>query len=190
MLDIFSIYCSEKEKLDEVTQEEPKLDTIWDKELSVTSSKDVEDVTYEYPIERDMIITSPYEANDEEWLTPFATIIEDGTTPEFANSCYMKMGHYDEKFKDLGPHIFGDSSMMSPSYSSYSKEAFRTEDSFVDIQHMMSQGYHSQLCSSRSDEEVVLPTLPYIGKPLMIHINKIKEGRWKCMIFIPQFRNI
>ena len=34
---------------------------------------------YEYPMERDMIVHSPYEANDEEWLNPFATIIEEET---------------------------------------------------------------------------------------------------------------
>ena len=97
-----------------------------------------------------MIIPSPYEANDEEWLSPFATIIEDGTSPESEYSCYMQLGHYDEKLEELEPHIFGNSSMMSPSYSSYSKEACCTEDSFADIQHMMSLGYHSQLCTSRS----------------------------------------
>ena len=102
----------------------------------------------------------------------------------------MQVSHYDEKFKDLGPRISSDSSMMSPSYSSCSKEACCTEDSFADIQHMMSHGYHSQLCSSRSVEEVVQPTLPYIGKPLMIHLKKTEEGRWTGMTFIPQFHNI
>ena len=96
-----------------------------------------------------MSISSPYDANDEEWLNPFSTIIEDGTTPYFVDSCYMQMGHYDEKFKDLEPRISGDSSMMSPSYSSYSKEACRTEDSFADVQHMMSLAYHFQLFPSR-----------------------------------------
>ena len=80
--------------------------------------------------------------------------------------------------------------MISPSYSSCDRETCHTEDSFADIQHMMSLGYHSQLCSSRSVEEVVQPTLPYIDKPLMIHLNKTKEGRWTCIIFIPQFHNI
>ena len=93
-----------------------------------------------------MIIPSLYEANDEEWLNHFSTIIEDGTTLDFADSCYMQMGHYAEKFKDLEPHISGDSSMMSPSYSSCGREACHTEDSFADIQHMMSLGYHSLLC--------------------------------------------
>ena len=54
-----------------------------------------------------MIIPSPYEANHEEWLNPFATIIEYGTTPDFADSCYMKMTHYDEKLEYLEPRIFG-----------------------------------------------------------------------------------
>ena len=44
---ILSIYCSEEEQLDEVTEEEPELDTIWDEELLVTFNKDVEDVNYE-----------------------------------------------------------------------------------------------------------------------------------------------
>ena len=103
----------------------------------------------------DIITPSPYEANDEEWLNPFSTIIEYGTTTDFANSCYMQLGHYDEKFEYLEPRISGDSSMMSPSYSSYNKEACHIEDTFADIQHMMSIGYHSQLCFSRSIEEVV-----------------------------------
>ena len=100
------------------------------------------------------------------------------------------MVHYDEKFEYLVPRISGDSSMMSPSYSSCSREACCTEDSFTDIHHMMSLSYHSQLCSSRSIEEVFQTTLPYINKPLLIHLNKTEEGRWKSMIFIPQFHNI
>ena len=63
---LVSICWGEKDELDEVNHEEKEPDNIWDEELSVTSSKDVEDVTYEDPIERDMIIPSPYEANDEE----------------------------------------------------------------------------------------------------------------------------
>ena len=82
---------------------------------------------------KEMIIPSPYEANDEEWLNPFSTMIEDGTSPDFADSYHMQMAHYDEKFEDLEPHIFGDSSMVSPSYSSCSREVRRIEDSFVDI---------------------------------------------------------
>ena len=54
----------------------------------------------------------------------------------------------------------------------------------------MRLGYHSQLCSSTIIDQVVHPTLPYIGKPLMIHLNKTKEGRWPGMTFIPQFHNI
>ena len=50
---------------------------------------DVEDIAYEDPIERDMSNPSPYEANGEQWLNPFSTIIEDGTTPDFANNCDM-----------------------------------------------------------------------------------------------------
>ena len=60
-----SIRCNEKEQLDEVTQVEPELDTVWDEELSVTLSRDDEDMIYEDPVERDMIVHSPYEANDE-----------------------------------------------------------------------------------------------------------------------------
>ena len=62
---VVSIYLSEKEHLDEVTQEEAKLDTILDEELLVTFSRDVEDITYEDPVERDMIIPSPYEAKHQ-----------------------------------------------------------------------------------------------------------------------------
>ena len=87
------------------------------------------------------------------------------------------MDHYDKKFEDLEPCIFDDSSMMSPSYSSCNREACHTEESFADIQHMMSLAYHFLLCPSRIVEEVVYLTLPYIGKPLMIHLNKTKEGR-------------
>ena len=119
-----------------------------------------------------MAIPSPYEANGEEWLNPFATIMEDETSPNFADSCYMHMAHYDEEFEDLEPRISGDSSMMSPSYSSCNREACCTEDSFVDIPHMMSLGYHSQLCSSRSVEEVVQPTLSATDKSLMMHFDK------------------
>ena len=90
---IISIRCREKEQLDEVTQEDPELETMWDEELSITSSRDVEDITYEDLVEKYMIIPSPYEANDEEWINPFFAIIEDGTTLEFADSCYMQMEH-------------------------------------------------------------------------------------------------
>ena len=99
-----------------------------------------------------MIVHSPYEVNDEEYLNPFSTIIEDETSPDFADSCYMNMTHYDEKFEDLEPRISGDSSMMSPLYSSCSREACRTESSFADIQHMMILSYYFQLCPSRSVE--------------------------------------
>ena len=44
---------------------------------------------YEDPVEQDMIVHSPYEANDEEWLNPFATINEDEASLDFAYSCYM-----------------------------------------------------------------------------------------------------
>ena len=98
---IISMCCSEEDKIYEVTQEEPELVTIWDEELSVTSSRDVEDITYQDPVEMDMIITFPYEVNEEEWLNHFSTMIEDGTTLDFASSFYMKMCHYDQKFEDL-----------------------------------------------------------------------------------------
>ena len=78
-----------------------------------------------------MIIPFPYEANDEEWLNLFATIIEYGIAPDFVDSCYMQMGHYDENFEDLEPCISRDSSMMSPSYSSCNREACRAENSFA-----------------------------------------------------------
>ena len=76
---------------------------------------DVEDISYEDPIERDMSIPSPYEANGAKWLNPFSTIIEDGTTPDFADSCYMQMVRYDEKFEVLEPCISDESSMISSS---------------------------------------------------------------------------
>ena len=86
----------------------------------------------------------------------------------------------------MGPCISSDYSMMSMSYSSYSRESCWIEDSLADIHQMMSLGYHSKLCPSRSVEEVFQP----IGKPLMIHLNKTEEGRWTGMIFIPRFHNI
>ena len=100
------------------------------------------------------------------------------------------MAHYDKKFKDLGLCISSDYSMIYPLYSSCSWDACCTKYYFPDIQHMISLGYHFQLCPSISIEEVVQPSLPYIDKPLMIHLNKIKEGRWTGMISIPQSHNI
>ena len=91
----------------------------------------------------------PYEDNDEEWLNHFSTIFEDGTTPDFEDSCYMQTTHYDEEFEDLEPCISVDSSIISPSYLSCNREACHIEDSFADIQHTMSLGYHFQLCPSR-----------------------------------------
>ena len=117
-------------------------------------------------------------------------MIEYGTTPDSEDSFYMQLGHYDKKFEYLQPHIFGDSFMMLPLYSSYCREACNIEDSFAHIQHMMNLGYHFQVYPSRILEEVVQPTLPYIDKPLMIHLNKTKEGRWKGMTFIPRSHNI
>ena len=96
----------------------------------------------------------------------------------------MQMGHYDENLEDLEPHISGDSSMLSPSYSSYSRESCHTRDSFADVHHMMGLGYHSQLCPSRSVEEVVQPSPSYIDMHLMIHLDKTEEGKWTSMIFI------
>ena len=55
---------------------------------------------------------------------------------------------------------------------------------------MVSLGYHSQIFPSRSIEENLQPSLPYIDKHLMIHLNKMEEGRWTGMTFIPQFHNI
>ena len=80
--------------------------------------------------------------------------------------------------------------MMSLSYSLGSREACCIEDSFADIQHVMSLGYHPQLCSSRSIEEVVQSTLSATDKSLMIHFDKTEAARWTCMIFIPLFHNI
>ena len=41
-----------------------------------------------------------------------------------------------------------------------------------------------------SIEEIVHPFLPYLSKLLMIHFNKVREGRWIGMNFIPQFHGI
>ena len=54
-----SICCSKEENIYEVTHVEPEFDTIWDEELSITSSKDIQDMVYEDPVERDMIIPDP-----------------------------------------------------------------------------------------------------------------------------------
>ena len=86
---IISISCCKKEQLDEVTQVESEFNTIWDEELSITSSRDIEDMTYEDPVERYMIIPSP--CDDEEWLNPFATIIEEETSLDIADNCDMQM---------------------------------------------------------------------------------------------------
>ena len=56
---------------------------------------------YEDPVEQDMIVHSPYEVNGEECINPFATIIEDETSPNFDDICHMQMAHYDEKLEDL-----------------------------------------------------------------------------------------
>ena len=98
-------------------------------------------------------------------VKPFSTIIEYETLPYLVYSFHIQMFHFDENFKYLGPCI-------------------------SDIQHMMSLDYHSQLCSSRSVEEVFHPTLYGTDKSLMMHFNKTEAGRWTCMICIPEFHNI
>ena len=62
---IVSIHCIKEEHLDEVTQVEPEFDTVLDEEISVTLSRDDEDMIYEDPMEGYMIVPSPYEANNE-----------------------------------------------------------------------------------------------------------------------------
>ena len=52
---------------------------------------------YEDPVERDMIIPSPYDANDEEWLNPSATIVEEEAPPNVTNGFHMQMVHYNEE---------------------------------------------------------------------------------------------
>ena len=137
--------CIAKEQLDEFNQIEPEFDTIWDEELSITSSRDIEDMTYEDPVERDMIIPSPYDANDEEWLNPFVTLVEEEAPPDIKGSFHMQLVHYDGEFENLRPHIFGDASMISSSYLSNTmdKEACYTEDSLGKIQPMVSPNYYS-----------------------------------------------
>ena len=103
-------------------------------------------------VEQDMNVHSPHEANAEEWIKPFYTTIKYETSLDFVDNCYMQMAHYYETFEDLGPHISGHSFMMSPPYSSCSREACCTEYSFADIQHLTILGYHSQLCSTRTVE--------------------------------------
>ena len=80
---ILSIRCSKEEHLDEVTQVQPEFDTFWDEEISVSLSRDDEDMIYEDPMEGYMIVPSLYEDNNEEWINPFSTIIEDETSPNF-----------------------------------------------------------------------------------------------------------
>ena len=46
---IISKHCNDKEQLDEDSQIEPEFDTIWDEELSITSSRDIEDMICECP---------------------------------------------------------------------------------------------------------------------------------------------
>ena len=102
----------------------------------------------------------------------------------------MQRAHYDEKFEDFGPRISSDSSMMSPSYSSYSSEACYTKDPFANIQPMAGPNYQSLLCSPRSIEEVVQSTIWYISDSLMVQFKKTKAGRWTGMIFIPMLHII
>ena len=73
---------------------------------------------YEDPVERYMIISSPYNLNDEEWINPYATIVEYEAPPYIANSFHMQTVDYDEKFENLGHHISSVSSMISSSYLS------------------------------------------------------------------------
>ena len=51
----------------------------------------------------------------------------------------MQMVHYNEEFENSRPRIFGDASMISPSYLSNITEACYTEDSLAKIQPMVSQ---------------------------------------------------
>ena len=96
---IVSKLCSDKEQLDEVNQIESEFDIVWDEELSITSSRDIEDMIYEDPIERGMIIPSPYDANDEEWLNPFSSIVEKAP-PDVIDGCHMQMAYYDEQLEN------------------------------------------------------------------------------------------
>ena len=66
---------------------------------------------YEDHVDRDLIIPSPYDANDEEWLNPFATIIEYETLLDVTDGCHMQMVYCDEQLENLGPHISGYISM-------------------------------------------------------------------------------
>ena len=96
---------------------------------------------YEDPIEWDMIISYPYDVNDEEWINNLATIVEDETPLNIKYSFHMQMVHYDEEFENTGPHISDDASMISPSYLSNIREACYMKDSLADVQPMTSSDY-------------------------------------------------
>ena len=57
-------------------QLEAKFDIVWDEELMITSSRDIEDIISESPVEWDKIIPY-YDANDEDWVNPFALTFDD-----------------------------------------------------------------------------------------------------------------
>ena len=96
-------------------------------------------------------------------------MIQDETLPDTVDSCHIQMVHYDEKFENLGPHIFGDSSMIYPSYLSSIREACYTKDPFANIHPMVSPDYQSLLCSSRCIEEIVQHAISYVDECLMMH---------------------
>ena len=43
----------------------------------INSSRDIEDIICEGPVEQDIIIPSPYDANDEDWVNPVGLTFDD-----------------------------------------------------------------------------------------------------------------
>ena len=71
------------------------------------------------------------------------------------------------------------------------KEVFPVISEVHIIFHPIRPPYeHSQHHLVASIEEIVQPFLPYLGKPLMAHFNKVRACRWIGMIFIPQLHSV
>ena len=50
-----------------------------DEEVLITSRKDIEDIINESPIDEDMIVPSACCIDNEYWINPFASIVDDET---------------------------------------------------------------------------------------------------------------
>ena len=65
-------------------------------------------------VEQDMVILSPYDANDEDCVNLFALtfgdeVLHDVGPLAIINDCHRQMIYYDEEMEKLRPHISMDS---------------------------------------------------------------------------------